>query len=129
MPLSDSVHLPFLTMLKAWSVLAGVCGSLVPILIFSDKRKTTFKQALFMAIIGCSFSTFMGPWIADRFSLTGPDAIIALSWFLGVIGVYIIRAGLHWIERRGDHIFDNLFGKLTGHSGKPKDSTSDGGQS
>lgn len=102
------------TAAKAWSILAGVSGSVVPILALSDQHKTSFKNALFMAIVGSSFAIFMGPWIAEYFNVRSTEAIVALSWALGAVGVYVIRAILKWLDKRGEDVVDQIAQKVSG---------------
>jgi hypothetical protein len=101
------------TIAKAWTILAGVFGSVVPILALSDQNKTSFKNALFMAIVGSSFAIFMGPWIADNANVHSTEGVVALSWALGAIGVYVIRAVLKWLDKRGEEAVDQLMQKVT----------------
>lgn len=101
------------TAAKAWYILAGVCGSIVPILALSDQNKTSFKNALFMAIVGSSFAIFMGPWIADSANVHSTEGVVALSWALGAVGVYVIRAVLKWLDKRGEEAVDQLVQKVT----------------
>jgi hypothetical protein len=98
---------------KAWSILAGVCGSVVPILALSDQHKTSFKNALFMAIVGSSFAIFVGPWIADDAGVHSTEGIVALSWALGAVGVYVIRAVLRWLDKKGEDAVDQIVQKVT----------------
>jgi hypothetical protein len=102
------------TVAKAWSILAGVSGSVVPILALSDQNKTSFKNALFMAIVGSSFAIFMGPWIADNANVHSTEGVVALSWALGAVGVYVIRAVLKWIDRRGEEAVDQIVQRVIG---------------
>ena len=111
-PISASAGAIF-SIAKAWSILAGVCGSVVPILALSDQHKTSFKNALFMALVGSSFAIFMGPWISDLAKLNSTQGIVALSWALGASGVYIIRAILKWLDRRGEEAVDQLVQRVT----------------
>ncbi|MNK27655.1 hypothetical protein D3C87_460170 [compost metagenome] len=99
---------------KAWSILAGVFGSVMPILALSDQKRITFKNALFMAIVGSSFAIFVGPWIALYFGLTSLEAVSALSWLLGATGVYIIRAVLKWLDKRGEEAVGQIVNKVIG---------------
>jgi hypothetical protein len=101
------------TIAKAWSILAGVCGSVVPILALSDHHKTSFKNALFMAIVGSSFAIFMGPWIAENANVQSTEGIVALSWALGAVGVYVIRAVLKWLEKKGEDVVDQIVQRVT----------------
>lgn len=110
---------------KAWSILAGVCGSVMPILALSDQKKTSFKNALFMAITGSSFAIFVGPWIALYFGLNSLEAISALSWLLGATGVYFIRAALRWLENRGENAIDQVVSKVIGVSNGGGDRVTD----
>jgi hypothetical protein len=102
------------TVAKAWSILAGVSGSVVPILALSDQNKTSFKNALFMAIVGSSFAIFMGPWIADNANVHSTEGVVALSWALGAVGVYVIRAVLRWIDKRGEDAVDQIVNRVIG---------------
>lgn len=111
-PVSTSAGAIF-TIAKAWSILAGVCGSVVPILALSDQNKTSFKNALFMAIVGSSFAIFMGPWIADNANVHSTEGVVALSWALGAVGVYVIRAVLKWLDKKGEEAVDQLVQKVT----------------
>lgn len=111
-PVSTSAGAIF-TIAKAWSILAGVCGSVVPILALSDQNKTSFKNALFMAIVGSSFAIFMGPWIADNANVHSTEGVVALSWALGAVGVYVIRAVLKWLDKKGENAVDQLMQKVT----------------
>lgn len=99
---------------KAWSILAALCGSVIPILALSEKKKTSIRNASFMALTGGSFSIFVGPWLALYLNFQSIEAIVALSWGLGVVGVYAIRAILNWLERRGEQTIDNVVRKVTG---------------
>lgn len=99
---------------KAWSILAGVCGSIMPILALSEKKKTSFKNAFFMAIAGSSFAIFVGPWIGLYLGLNSLEAISALSWMLGATGVYLIRAILGWLDSRGEEAIDKIVSKAIG---------------
>lgn len=121
-PVSTSAGAIF-TIAKAWSILAGVCGSVVPILALSDQQKTSFKNALFMAIVGSSFAIFMGPWIADNANVHSTEGIVALSWALGAVGVYVIRAILKWLDNKGEEAVDQIVQRVS--SGAYK-GTSDG---
>jgi hypothetical protein len=107
---------------KAWSILAGVCGSVVPILALSDQHKISFKNALFMAIVGSSFAIFMGPWIAFAAGINSTQGIVALSWALGAVGVYVIRAVLRWLDKKGEHAVSQVVEKVTGGIVKKDDS-------
>ena len=112
-PVSASAGAIF-TIAKAWSILAGVSGSVVPILALSDQHKTSFKNALFMAVVGSSFAIFVGPWVADYFSVRSTEGIVALSWALGAVGVYVIRAVLRWLESKGEDVVDQIVQKISG---------------
>lgn len=97
---------------KAWSILAGVCGSLIPILALSDKTKLSFKNACFMAVTGSSFAIFVGPWFASYTHITSVEGVIALSWTMGAIGVYLIRTVLNWLDKRGIVALDRLTNRV-----------------
>jgi uncharacterized membrane protein YfcA len=114
-PVTTSAGVVF-SISKAWTILASVCGSVIPILALSEERKTSFKNAVFMAIVGSSFAIFVGPWVAEYLHLQTLEAIVALSWGMGAIGVYLIRAILHWLDHRGEDALDKVLGKFTGNS-------------
>lgn len=112
-PVSASAGAIF-TITKAWSILAGVSGSVVPILALSDQNKTSFKNALFMAIVGSSFAVFIGPWIADYLNIHSTEGVVGLAWVLGAIGVYVIRAILKWLDNKGEDAVDQIAQKISG---------------
>lgn len=113
-PVSASAGAIF-SITKAWSIIAGVCGSVIPILALSEEHKTSFKNAVFMAVTGSSFAIFVGPWVGEYLHLTSLEAIVALSWGMGAIGVYVIRAVLRWLDKKGEMAIEKLVGKLTGN--------------
>lgn len=102
----------FLSITKGWSVLASIAGSVVPILSLSEKRKTNFRNAMFMAISGSSFAIFIGPWIAQYFNITTVEALSAMSWVMGATGVYLVRAAISWIETRGPDAIDSVISRV-----------------
>lgn len=104
----------FFSATKVWSIIASVCGSVIPVIALSDKNKVSLKNAMFMAATGSSFAIFVGPWVAMYLELQALEAIAGLSWTMGVIGVYLIRAVLQWLESRGVSAVDRLFSKVTG---------------
>lgn len=104
----------FFSVTKGWSIIASVCGSIIPVMALSDKHKVSVKSALFMASTGSSFAIFVGPWVAEYFKIVSIEAIAGLSWTMGVVGVYLIRAVLRWLELRGTSAVDRLFSKATG---------------
>jgi hypothetical protein len=119
-PASTSAAAIF-SIVKAWAIIAGVCGSIIPIFALNDGQKTTFKNALFMAVTGSSFAIFLGPWVAEYFGIAKTESLVALSWAMGVVGVYVIRTVLKWIERRGEDAIDDIVHKFTG-AGKKEES-------
>jgi hypothetical protein len=105
----------YFSLAKVWSIAAGVCGSIIPILALADKRKITMINAFFMALTGSSFSIFVGPALAMRIDLTSLDGIVALSWVLGAIGVFVVRAILNWLENRGEKTIDKVVERIIGN--------------
>lgn len=122
-PTSSAVT--FLSVAKAWMVLASVFGSLIPILALSDTKEISFKQAVFMAVVGCSFAIFVGPWFASKIGFYSLDAIVALSWVMGASGVFIVRAVLKWLDRRGVSAIDRIFDKVVSNKETPLAGTED----
>lgn len=104
----------FFSVSKVWSILASVCGSVIPVMALSEKHKVSLKNSLFMAASGSSFAIFVGPWIAEYFEITSLEGIAGLSWTLGVIGVYVIKAVLRWLDTKGVYVLDWLFSRVTG---------------
>lgn len=99
---------------KLWAIIAGVCGSIVPILALSDTQKITRRNSFFMALTGSSFSIFVGPAIAEKLSLNSLEYIGALSWIMGATGVYVVRTLLKWLEKRGVKVLDRAVNKVLG---------------
>lgn len=106
----------FLSVTKVWSIIASVCGSIIPVMALSDKNKISLKNAIFMSATGSSFAIFVGPWIAMYFGLVSIEAVVALSWTMGLVGVYLVRAVLTWLDKKGVTAVDRLFTKATGIS-------------
>jgi len=111
---------------KIWSIFSGIAGSIVPILALADKGRITFLHALSMAVTGASLSIFVGPYLAQRFNITGIEGVVALSWFLGTFGVAILKSVFQFLEKRGvstlDRIVDRAIGpEQTKHSDSNKD--------
>jgi hypothetical protein len=104
----------FFSVTKVWSILAGVCGSIIPVMALSEKHKLSLRNAFFMALTGSSFAIFVGPLIADYFKISAVEAIAGLSWALGVIGVYVVRAVLNWLDQRGVVAIDMMLSKVVG---------------
>jgi uncharacterized membrane protein YfcA len=111
----------FFSIAKAWSIIASICGSVIPVMALSEKHKVSLKNSLFMAATGSSFAIFVGPWVADYFNLKSIEAIAGLSWTMGAVGVHFIRAVLRWLDRRGVQALDRLFSKATGTEEKEED--------
>ncbi|MDF2435474.1 MAG: hypothetical protein JWP44_5105 [Mucilaginibacter sp.] len=112
-PVSTSAA-AFFSMTKVWSIFASVCGSIIPVMALSDKHKVSVRGSLFMAATGSSFAIFVGPWAAVYFNINSIEAIAGLSWTMGVVGVYLIRAVLKWLDTKGVSAVDRLFSKVTG---------------
>jgi hypothetical protein len=112
-PVTTSVATYF-SLIKIWSIIAGVCGSIVPILALADRSRITAINGFFMALTGASFSIFVGPWLGEKLSFTSLEGIVALSWILGVTGVFIVRAVIKWIEQRGVEAINNVVNKAIG---------------
>jgi hypothetical protein len=118
-PTTASV-LTYFSIAKIWSIVSGVCGSIIPILALADKTKITVTSALFMALTGSSFSIFVGPWLAERLSITTIEGIVALAWIMGASGVYLVRSVLKWLETRGVQAIDGVVNKTLGiNAGQP----------
>jgi hypothetical protein len=119
-PASTSVVAIF-SVTKAWSILASVCGSIIPVMALSDEHKIGIRNVIFMAVTGSSFAIFMGPWAAQYVGLTSIESLAGLSWTMGVIGVFLIKAVLRWLDRRGVDVIDRVFSKVTGIEGPDDD--------
>lgn len=109
-PASTSV-VTYFSITKIWSIIAGVSGSIVPIIMLAEKHKITVTKALLKAIVGTSFSVFVGPFLAEKFGFSSIESIVALSWALGVLGVSIVRTIVVWLERRGVETVDKAINK------------------
>jgi hypothetical protein len=112
-PTSASV-ITYFSIAKLWSIVSGVCGSIIPILALADKTRITIANGFFMALTGSSFSIFVGPWLAEKFGLASIEGIVALSWILGATGVYLVRAVLKWLEQKGVDVIDATVNKALG---------------
>lgn len=112
-PVSTSVATYF-SLIKIWSIIAGVCGSIIPILALADRTRITATNGFFMAITGSSFSIFVGPWLGEKLGFTSLEGIVALSWILGASGVFIVRAFLKWLETNGVNALNNIFNRVVG---------------
>lgn len=110
-PVSTTVATYF-SLIKIWSIIAGVCGSIIPILALADRTRITAVNAFFMAITGSSFSIFVGPWLGEKLGFTSLEGIVALSWILGASGVFVVRAFLKWIEANGVNVITNVFNRV-----------------
>jgi hypothetical protein len=104
----------FFSITKVWSIFAGVCGSIIPVMALSEKHKLSLRNAFFMALTGSSFAIFVGPLVADYFKLISVEAVAGTSWVLGVVGVYVIRAVLNWLDERGVVAVDRVFSRVVG---------------
>ena len=112
-PVSTSIA-TYITITQLWSVLAGVCGSVIPILALADKSGITVMNGFFMALTGSSFSIFVGPWLADKLGINAIEGIIALSWVMGAGGVYLVRAVLTYLDKRGALAVEAVVNKTLG---------------
>jgi hypothetical protein len=112
-PVSTSVATYF-SIAKIWSIVAGVCGSIIPILALADRAKITAINGFFMAITGSNFSIFVGPWLAQKLNVTSLEGVVALSWVMGATGVFVVRALLKWIEDRGGDVLTSLVNRTIG---------------
>ena len=99
---------------RIWGIIAGICGSVIPLMALSDKTKIEPKRGVFIGLCGASFAIFIGPEVVNYLNVTSLEGISALSWFMGATGIYVIRAVLSWIDEKGPNILDALFSKLTG---------------
>lgn len=106
----------YFTTTKIWSIFSGIAGSIIPILALADKGKVTILHALSMAITGASLSIFVGPYLAQRFNITGIEGVVALSWFLGTFGVAILKSIYEFLEKRGVSTLDRIVDKTLGTS-------------
>jgi hypothetical protein len=104
----------YFTTTKIWSIFSGIAGSIVPILALADKGRITFLHALSMAVTGASLSIFVGPYLAQRFNITGIEGVVALSWFLGTFGVAILKSVFEFLEKRGVSTLDRIVDKTLG---------------
>jgi hypothetical protein len=67
-----------------------------------------------MALTGSSFSIFVGPWVAQKMDIASIEGIVALSWIMGAGGVYLVRAVLRWLDKKGVQAIDNVVNKALG---------------
>lgn len=100
------------TAFKLWSLCASIAGSIIPLLALSEKKKISLRHAAMSATVGASFAIFVGPFIAQKFGFTTPEASSALSWILGGTGVYLVRAIITWLEERAVGAIDRAVSKL-----------------
>lgn len=114
-PVSTTVATYF-SLIKIWSIIAGVCGSIIPILALADRTRITAVNGFFMAITGSSFSIFVGPWLGEKLGFTSLEGIVALSWILGASGVFVVRAFLKWIENNGVSAINSIFNRVSGRT-------------
>jgi hypothetical protein len=120
MPEPTTSVITYFSIAKIWSIVSGVCGSVIPILALADKTKITITSALFMALTGSSFSIFVGPWLAEKLSISTIEGIVALAWIMGASGVYLVRSVLKWLETRGVQAIDGVVNKTLGiNAGQP----------
>jgi hypothetical protein len=114
-PISTSV-VAYVSFTKLWSVVAGVCGSVIPILALVDRNKVSVTNGFFMAITGSSFSIFVGPWLAQKLELISIEGIVAMSWIMGAGGVYLIRAVLNYLDKKGAATVEAVINRTLGIS-------------
>ena len=114
-PVSTTVATYF-SLIEIWSIIAGVCGSIIPILALADRTRITAVNGFFMAITGSSFSIFVGPWLGEKLGFTSLEGIVALSWILGASGVFVVRAFLKWIESNGVSAINSIFNRVSGRT-------------
>lgn len=75
-----------------------------------------------MAVSGSSFAIFVGPWVATYINVTSLEGIAGFSWVMGACGVYVIRAVLGWLDKRGISAVDRIFTRVTGTDSYDEDS-------
>lgn len=112
-PVSTSVATYF-SLIKIWSIVAGVCGSVIPILALADRTKVTIINGFFMALTGTSFSIFVGPWLSEKLGLVSLEGVIALSWIMGASGVFVVRAFIKWLENEGPNTINTVVNRVLG---------------
>ena len=108
------------SIMKFWSILSAVCGSVVPIIALSNDEKVGFKKALLMAFTGSSFAIFLAPWIARGIGISGAEGFAALCWIMGATGVFITKILYKWLDNRGDELVTSIFERVFGKSLKDK---------
>lgn len=119
-PVSTSV-VTYFSIAKIWSIVAGVCGSIIPILALADRTKITAVNGIFMALTGSSFSIFVGPWLGAKLGFTSMEGIVALAWIMGASGVFVVRAFLKWIENEGSNAINTVVHRVIGKNVPVKD--------
>lgn len=112
-PVTTSVATYF-SLVKIWSIVAGVCGSIIPILALADRTRITVVNAFFMALTGSSFSIFVGPWLSEKLGFTSLEGVVALSWIMGASGVFVVRAILKWLENEGTNTINTVVHRVIG---------------
>jgi hypothetical protein len=123
-PTSTSV-VTYFSVAKIWSIISGVCGSIIPILALADRTKVTLINGFFMALTGSSFSVFVGPWLAQKLEIASIEGIVALSWIMGASGVYLVRAVLRWLDKKAVDTIDRVVNKTLGVSPETKNDNKD----
>ncbi len=121
-PVSTSVATYF-SIVKIWSIVASVCGSIIPILALADRTKITALNGFFMALTGSSFSIFVGPWLSEKLGYTSLEGVVALSWVMGATGVFVVRAFLKWLEERGLDAISSVVDRVVGNTGNSSSTT------
>ncbi len=104
----------YFSLIKIWSIVAGVCGSIIPILALADRTRITATNGFFMALTGASFSIFVGPWLGEKLGFTSLEGVIALAWIMGASGVFVVRAFIKWLENEGPNIINNVAIRMIG---------------
>lgn len=117
----SSTTATFFSLGKILSIVAGICGSIIPILALADRAKIRMVNAFFMAITGSSFSIFVGPWLALKLEMNSLEGIVALSWFMGASGVFLVRAIFKWLDKRGFDVIDRIANKFIGTDSSTSD--------
>jgi hypothetical protein len=118
-PVSTSVATYF-SLVKIWSIVAGVCGSIIPILALADRTRISTTNGIFMALTGSSFSIFVGPWMSEKLGFTSLEGVVALSWIMGASGVFVVRAFIKWLENEGTNVVSAILNKIAGPNKIPE---------
>ncbi len=104
----------YFSLIKIWSIVAGVCGSIIPILALADRSRITFINGVFMALTGASFSIFVGPWLSEKLGFTSLEGVVALAWIMGASGVFVVRSFIKWLENDGSNFINSIAIRIVG---------------